>query len=34
MTLLDSHNAHWGNVALDLPALGFDWHERFQVTDA
>jgi len=31
--LLDSHNAHWGNVALDLPALGFEWHERFQVTD-
>ncbi len=31
---LDSHNAHWGNVALDLPALGFEWHERLQVTDA
>jgi starch synthase (maltosyl-transferring) len=31
--LLDSHNAHWGNVALDLPALGFEWHERFGVTD-
>jgi starch synthase (maltosyl-transferring) len=31
--LLDSHNAHWGNVALDLPALGFEWHERFQVID-
>jgi starch synthase (maltosyl-transferring) len=33
VTLLDSHNAHWGNVTLDLPALGFDWHERFLVTD-
>lgn len=31
--LLDSHNAQWGNVALDLPALGFEWHERFSVTD-
>ena len=31
--LLDSHNAHWGNVALNLPELDFEWHERFQVTD-
>ncbi|MCW2505510.1 MAG: alpha amylase catalytic region [Actinomycetia bacterium] len=31
--LMDSHNAHWGNVSLDMPALGFDWHERFPVTD-
>ena len=25
---LDSRNAHWGNTTLDMPALGFDWHER------
>ena len=31
--LLDSHNAHWGNTSLDMPALGFEWHERFLVTD-
>jgi starch synthase (maltosyl-transferring) len=31
--LLDSHNAHWGNLALDLPTLGFGWHDRFAVTD-
>jgi starch synthase (maltosyl-transferring) len=31
--LLDSHNAHWGNTSLDMPALGFEWHERFGVTD-
>lgn len=30
---LDSHNTHWGNTALDMPALGLDWHERFRVVD-
>ena len=23
----------WGNTTLDMPALGFDWHERFTVRD-
>ena len=23
----------WGNTTLDMPALGFDWHERFTVID-
>jgi len=31
--LLDPHNVHWGNTSLDMPALGFDWHERFLVRD-
>ena len=26
-------NAHWANTTLDMPALGFDWHERFTVRD-
>jgi starch synthase (maltosyl-transferring) len=30
---LDSHSVQWANTELDLPALGFDWHERFRVTD-
>jgi starch synthase (maltosyl-transferring) len=30
---LDSHNIQWGNTRLDMPALGFDWHERFSVRD-
>jgi len=29
----DSQNANWGNTALDMPALGFDWHERFIAHD-
>ncbi len=31
--LLDPRTAHWGNTTLDMPALGFDWHERIQVRD-
>ena len=30
---LSSHNTQIGTTALDLPALGLDWHERFTVTD-
>jgi starch synthase (maltosyl-transferring) len=30
---LTSHNTQIGTTALDLPALGLDWHERFAVTD-
>jgi starch synthase (maltosyl-transferring) len=30
---LDSHNVHWANTSLDMPALGFDWHERMTVRD-
>jgi starch synthase (maltosyl-transferring) len=30
---LDSRNAHWANTTLDMPALGFDWHERFEAHD-
>jgi starch synthase (maltosyl-transferring) len=30
---LDPHNAHWANTSLDMPALGFDWHERMTVRD-
>jgi len=29
----DPIHPHWGNLTLDMPALGFDWHERFTVTD-
>jgi starch synthase (maltosyl-transferring) len=29
----DSRNVHWANTTLDMPALGFDWHERILVTD-
>jgi starch synthase (maltosyl-transferring) len=31
---LDPGNAHWTNTTLDMPALGFDWHERISVKDA
>jgi len=31
--LMDSQHGHWGNTSLDMPALGFDWHERFAVHD-
>ncbi|HEY0487701.1 MAG TPA: alpha-1,4-glucan--maltose-1-phosphate maltosyltransferase [Mycobacteriales bacterium] len=30
---LDSHGVQWANTSLDMPALGFDWDERFRVTD-
>jgi starch synthase (maltosyl-transferring) len=30
---LDSHNVQWGNTTLDMPELGFDWHERFTAHD-
>ncbi|MGC5019701.1 maltotransferase domain-containing protein [Micromonospora sp. DT47] len=29
----DPHTVQWGNTTLDMPALGFDWHERFTVHD-
>ncbi|MEU4567457.1 maltotransferase domain-containing protein [Micromonospora sp. NPDC023956] len=29
----DARSVQWGNTTLDLPALGFDWHERFTVHD-
>ncbi|MCW3844648.1 DUF3416 domain-containing protein [Micromonospora yasonensis] len=29
----DSRSVQWGNTTLDMPALGFDWHERFTVHD-
>ena len=29
----DPANQQWGNTTLDMPALGFDWHERFTVRD-
>jgi starch synthase (maltosyl-transferring) len=29
----DSTGVQWANTTLDMPALGFDWHERFVVTD-
>ncbi|GIJ52385.1 alpha-1,4-glucan:maltose-1-phosphate maltosyltransferase [Virgisporangium aliadipatigenens] len=29
----DSLTAQWGNLTLDLPALGYEWHERFTVRD-
>jgi starch synthase (maltosyl-transferring) len=29
----DSTHVQWGNTTLDMPALGFDWHERFSVHD-
>ncbi|MGC1212662.1 MAG: maltotransferase domain-containing protein [Micromonospora sp.] len=29
----DAHTVQWGNTTLDMPALGFDWHERFTVYD-
>jgi starch synthase (maltosyl-transferring) len=30
---LDSRNPQWTNTSLDMPALGFDWHERMLVHD-
>ena len=30
---LDPSNVQWTNTSLDMPALGFDWHERFEVRD-
>jgi starch synthase (maltosyl-transferring) len=30
---LDPHNVHEATVSLDLPALGFDWHESLTVRD-
>ena len=29
----DSSDVQWGNTALDMPALGMDWYDRFTVTD-
>ncbi|SIN42275.1 alpha-1,4-glucan--maltose-1-phosphate maltosyltransferase [Micromonospora cremea] len=29
----DPRAVQWGNTTLDMPALGFDWHERFTVHD-
>ncbi|HKT04283.1 MAG TPA: maltotransferase domain-containing protein [Rugosimonospora sp.] len=29
----DATYVQWGNTTLDMPALGYDWHERFTVTD-
>ncbi|MET3424365.1 starch synthase (maltosyl-transferring) [Actinoplanes tereljensis] len=29
----DASNVQWGNVTLNMPELGMDWHERFSVTD-
>jgi starch synthase (maltosyl-transferring) len=29
----DSRGPQWGNTVLDMPALGFDWHDRFIVRD-
>ncbi|MEW2431092.1 maltotransferase domain-containing protein [Micromonospora sp. NPDC047644] len=29
----DPRVVQWGNTTLDMPALGFDWHERFTVYD-
>jgi len=30
---LDPHTVQWTNTALNMPALGFDWHERMRVRD-
>jgi starch synthase (maltosyl-transferring) len=30
---LDPHQAQEGTTSLDMPALGFDWHDRFGVDD-
>jgi starch synthase (maltosyl-transferring) len=29
----DSASVQWGNITLDMSALGMDWHERFTVRD-
>ena len=30
---LDPHNTHEDTLGLDLPALGFDWHETYEAFD-
>jgi starch synthase (maltosyl-transferring) len=30
---LDASTVQWGNTTLDMPALGMDWHERFNAHD-
>ena len=30
---VDPQNVQWANVSLDMPALGFDWHQRFTIRD-
>ena len=30
---INPHGAEQGNIWLDLPAVGRDWHDRFTVTD-
>ncbi|MEQ4303009.1 alpha-1,4-glucan--maltose-1-phosphate maltosyltransferase [Plantactinospora sp. B6F1] len=30
---VDPGQVQWGNTVLDMPALGFDWHDRFTVHD-
>jgi starch synthase (maltosyl-transferring) len=30
---MDPRNPHWANTTLDMPALGFDWHEHMTVRD-
>ncbi|GAA2523994.1 alpha-1,4-glucan:maltose-1-phosphate maltosyltransferase [Winogradskya humida] len=29
----DSQDVQWGNTTINMPALGMDWHERFDVVD-
>jgi starch synthase (maltosyl-transferring) len=29
----DPQIVQWANVSLDMPALGFDWHQRFTIRD-
>jgi starch synthase (maltosyl-transferring) len=29
----DAAGVQWANVSLDMPELGFDWHQRFSVRD-
>ena len=29
----DPQNVQWANLSLDMPALGFDWHQRFTIRD-
>jgi starch synthase (maltosyl-transferring) len=29
----DPQNVAWANISLDMPALGFDWHQRFTIRD-
>ena len=30
---MDTSHVQWGNTTLDMPGLGFDWHERFTARD-